>query len=114
MTYAKAAVAVVVAALGAIVTALGTGGGTFSTVDGKHWVLAAVAVLGSGAVTWLVENSTHPYIKAVVAFLSAGFGAAAVALNDNHISQAEWVTIASAAVLALAGVYQVRNTSANV
>lgn len=110
MTYAKALIAIVVAALGALVTALGTGGGTFSTVDGRHWVLAAVAVLGSGGVTWLVENgAAHMYIKAVVAFLSAGFGAAAIALNDNHISQAEWVTIAMAAVVALAGVYQVSN-----
>lgn len=111
-SYAKAGLAILIAAGGAIIQALGTGGGTFSSVDARHWVLAAVAVLGSGAVVALVENSTHPYIKAVVAGLTAGFAAAAIALNDNHISQAEWVTIAMAAVVAYAGVYQIRNTPA--
>ncbi len=108
--YMKAALAIVIAALGAIVQALGTGGGTFSTVDGKHWVFAIIAVLGSGAVVAVVENSTHPYIKATSAGLTAGFAAAAIALNDNHISQAEWVTIAMAAVVAYTGVYQIKNT----
>lgn len=110
MTIAKAVMATLVAIGGALVTALGTGGGTFSTVDGRHWVLALIAVLGSGAITWWTENGPwHPYIKAVVAFLTAGFGAAAIALNDNHISQAEWVTIAMAAIIALAAVFQTAN-----
>jgi hypothetical protein len=110
--YAKEILAMVIAALAAITQALGTGGGTFSSVDGKHWVLAGIAVLSSGALTAIVENSTHPYIKAVVAALTAGFGAAAIALNDNHISQAEMVTIVMAAVVAYAGVYQITGARA--
>ena len=111
--YAKAIIAIVIAAGGALVTALGTGGGTFGSVDGKHWLYAAIAVLGSGGIVWLTENgAAHLYIKAVVAFLSAGFGSLAIALNDNHVSQAEWVTAAVAAVVALAAVYQVTNSPA--
>jgi hypothetical protein len=110
--YAKAILAAVIAAGGALITALGTGGGTFHSVDGKHWLIAALAVLGSGGITWLTTNgSVHPYIKAVVAFLSAGFGSAVIALNDNLITQPEWITIAMASVVALAGVYQISNSA---
>jgi hypothetical protein len=108
--YAKAILAIVIAAGGALFTAVSTGGGTFSSVDGKHWLVAAIAVLGSGGVTWLCANGPdHQYIKSVVAFLSAGFGAAVIALNDNHITQPEWITIAMASVVALAGVFQISN-----
>jgi hypothetical protein len=113
MTSAKAAVAIIIATAGALVTALGTGGGTFGSIDTKHWLIAGAAILGSGGVTWFAENtSAHTYIKAVVAFLSAGIGSVVLALNDNVVTQAEWITAFSAAVVALAAVYQIPNLDA--
>jgi len=41
MKYAKAIVAVVLSALGALIVALGVGSNaTFDSIDGKHWLVA--------------------------------------------------------------------------
>lgn len=111
MNHAKALVAVVVAALGALVTALGPGGDKeLGDLSGQDWLVAALAVLGSGGLVWLVENtSAAPVAKAIVAFLTAGFGSLVVALDDNVITQAEWITAIGAAVVATGFVYQVPN-----
>ena len=110
MQYAKAILAVLISAGGALVVALGTGNNSFSSIDTLHWLLAAGTVLGSGGLVWFTENTAAaPIIKAVVAFLSAGIGSLVVALNDNVITQAEWITAFTAAVTATGFVYQVAN-----
>lgn len=112
MSSLKALLAVLISAAGAIVVALGTGNnGTLSSIDTTHWLLAAASVLGSGGVVWFCQNGPwHTYIKTVVAFLSAGVASLVMALNDNHITQAEWVTAFIAAVTATGFVYQATNT----
>jgi drug/metabolite transporter (DMT)-like permease len=112
MTILKAVVAIVVSAAGALVVALGTGNaGTLSSLDTTHWLLAVGTVLGSGGIVWFTENgAAAPAIKAVVAFLSAGVASLVTALNDNTITQAEWLVAFVAAVTATGIVYQVRNT----
>lgn len=110
MNYLKAFLAVVVSAAGALAVALGTGNTDIGDLDTKSWLVAALAVIGSGGVVWLTENGpAAPAIKAVMAFLSAGLGALVLALDDNHINQAEWLTAFSAAVLATGLVYQATN-----
>ena len=52
------------------------------------------------------------YMKAFVGAAVAGLGALAVALEDNHVNMQEWVTVASAFMVALAAVYQVPNVKA--
>ena len=110
MTYLKAFLAVVVSAAGALVVALGTGNTDISNIDTKSWLVTALAVLGSGGIVWLTENGPwHTYIKTVMAFLSAGIGSLVIALDDNHINQAEWLTAFSAAVVATGFVFQASN-----
>lgn len=110
MTVIKAVLAIVVSALGAVTIALGTGNTDIGDIDTKSWLVAALAVIGSGGVVWLTENGpAAPAIKAVMAFLSAGLGALVLALDDNVISQAEWLTAFSAAIVATGFVYQIRN-----
>lgn len=113
MPYAKAVLAVVVSAIGALVVALGTTStGDIGDIDTKSWLLAGAAVLGSGALVWLVQNIPSVaggVAKAIVAFLSAGIASLVIALDDNLISQAEWLTALSAAVAATGLVYQITN-----
>lgn len=111
MTALKAIVATVVAAAGALVVALGTGNsGGIGSLDTTHWLLAAGTILGSGGIVWFTQNGpAHQYIKTVVAFLSAGIASLVVALNDNVISQSEWLVAFVAAVTATGLVYQVTN-----
>lgn len=110
MTVAKALVTILVSAGGALVTALGPGANSISNLDGTHWLLAVGSVLGSGGVVWFCQNGPwHEYIKTVVAFLSAGIASLVVALNDNVITQAEWIIAFTAAVTATGLVFQVSN-----
>lgn len=102
----KAIMAIIIAGLGALITALSTGGGTFSSVDTKHWLVALGTVLGSGIFVGIIENNPHLWIKAVMAGLTGGIGSLVIALNDNHITQIEWVTAFSVAATALLAVYQ--------
>lgn len=114
MPYLKAVIAAVVSAAGALIVALGTGNDqSIGDLGWRHWLTAALAVLGSGGIVWFTENGPwHAYIKTVVAFLSAGIASLVVALNDGHITQAEWLVAFSAAVTATGLVYQAKNTSA--
>lgn len=106
----KAIVAIVVSALGAVVIALGTGATDFDDIDTKSWLVALLAVLGSGGMVWLTENGpAAPAIKAVMAFLSAGVAALVLALDDDVISRAEQLTALAAAIIATGFVYQVSN-----
>lgn len=112
MNALKAVVAIVVSAAGALVVALGTGNNMgLGDLDTQHWLLAIGTVLGSGGVVWLTQNGpAHPYIKASVAFLSAGVASLVVALNDSHVTQAEMLVAFVAAVSATGLVYQARNS----
>jgi hypothetical protein len=114
MPYAKALIAIVVSAVGAIVTALGTSPEqSFSTLSTLQWIVAIGSVLASGGVVWFAQNGpAHQYIKAVVGFLSAGIASLVVALGDGVISQAEWLTAFGAAVVAVTVVFQVANKPA--
>jgi len=107
----KAFLAVVVSAAGALVVALGTGATDFSDIDTQSWLIAAGTVLGSGGLVWFTENGpAAPAIKAMISFLSAGVASLVIALDDSHISQAEYLTAFSAAVVATGFVYQAKNT----
>lgn len=114
MLYLKAILAVVVSAAGALVVALGTGNTDIGDLDSKSWLIAALAVLGSGGLVWLTENGPwHAYIKTVMAFLTAGIAALVLALDDDVVTQAEWLTAFSAAVVATGFVYQAANSDSS-
>jgi hypothetical protein len=111
MNSLKAVVAIIVSAAGALITALGPPGNTIGDLDAKHWLIAIATVLGSGGLVWFAENGpAAPAIKAVLAFLSAGIASLVVALDDNHITQAEWLIAFVAAITATGLVYQVTNS----
>lgn len=108
--YLKAIAAVVIAAVGALVVALGTGNTDFGDISGKSWLIALATVLASGAVVWWTENGpAAPAIKAIVGFLSAGVGALVIALEDDVLTRAEQLTAFGVAVAALAAVFQLTN-----
>jgi hypothetical protein len=108
--YVKALLAVVVSAGGAIIVALGTGNTDFSDIDTKSWLIALLAVFGSGGLVWFTENGpAAPAIKAVLAFLSAGVASLVLSLDDDVITRAEYLTAFVAAVVATGFVYQVPN-----
>lgn len=50
--------------------------------------------------------------KALVATLVAGLGALSTAMVDDRVTQGEWVTVATAAVVALGAVWGVPNRGA--
>jgi len=109
--YIKAILAVVVSAGGALIVALGTGNTDFSDIDTQSWLIAALAVLGSGGLVWFTENGpAAPAIKATLAFLTAGVSSLVISLDDNLITRAEYLTAFVAAVVATGFVYQVPNT----
>lgn len=109
--YAKAILAIIVSALGAIVVALGTGKTDFGDISTKSWLIALLAVVGSGGMVWLTENGpAAPAIKAVMAFLTAGIGSLVLALDDDVLTRAEQLTALAAAVVATGFVYQLSNS----
>lgn len=111
MNWQKALVSTIVSAVGALVVGLGTGNdSTLGNLSTATWLIAIGSVLGSGGIVWFCENGPwHTYIKTVVAFLSAGIASLATALDDHHITQAEWLVAFAAAVTATGLVFQVTN-----
>lgn len=108
--YLKALLAILVSALGAATVALGTGATDFEDISTKNWLIAALAVLGSGGMVWLTENGpAAPAIKAIMAFLTAGIGSVVLALDDDVLTRAEQLTALAAAIVATGFVYQVTN-----
>lgn len=108
--YFKALIALAVAVVAALVTALGTGATDFGDIDTTTWLTTAGAVLGSGALVWWVENIpgvAGGIIKAVVAGLGASVAALVTALDDDILTRAEQLTALSAFLVALSAVYQV-------
>lgn len=113
MPYAKALLAIVVSAVGALVVALGPGNNHIGDLSTRSWLIAIGTVLGGGGLVWFAENvsgAAGGIIKTVLAFLSAGISSLVVALDDNVISQTEMLTAFSVAVVATGLVYQVANT----
>jgi hypothetical protein len=114
MKYAKATIATLVAIGAALMTALGTSPQqNLSHLDTKTWLVAGAAILASGAMTWWTENVpglAGGIIKAVVASAGAFITVLVTAYSDNFVSQAELIGAVSAALVALAAVYQVKNT----
>jgi hypothetical protein len=111
--YAKAVIATIVAIAAALVTALGTSPQqNLSHFDTKDWLLVIGAILASGAITWWTQNVpgvAGQIIKAVVASAGAFVTALIAAYADNIVTQAELIGAISAALVALAAVYQVAN-----
>ena len=106
----KAVVALGMATLGALITALGPGSNSLGDLDGKTWLVTVGAILGSGALVYVVENVTGVaggVAKALQAFGTTGIASLVVALNDGVITQGEWLTAASVAIAASGIVYQV-------
>ena len=111
MKYAKAVVAIIVSAVGALITAVGPGG-SLSDLNTNHWLVVIATVLGSGGLTWLVANIPGVLggaAKAIVGFLSAGVASLVVATQAGGITTYELLVAFSAALVAGAGVYQVKN-----
>lgn len=108
-TLAKAVVSTVIAFAGALIVGLGTGNnGSLSDLSVQTWLIAAGTALASGGVVHYCENGpAAPTIKTVVAFLSAGVASLVTALDDHHITQAEYLVAFVAAVTATGFVYQV-------
>lgn len=112
----KALAAIVVSAVGALITGLAGFGSDASLgdLDAKTWLIAAGTVLGSGGMVVVVENIhgiAGGVMKAIIAFLTAGVASLVVALDDKVITQAEWLTAFSAAAVATGFVYQLTDKS---
>ncbi len=111
--YAKAVIATLIAVAAALVTALGTSPQqNLSHLDTRTWLLVVGAILGSGAITWWTTNVpglAGGIIKAVVASAAAFVTALFTAYADNIVTQAELIGAISAALVALAAVYQISN-----
>ena len=108
--YVKAGIALVLAILAALVSALGTGTTDFGDLDTQTWLIALGTVLASGALVAFVENIpglAGGIIKAVVAAFGAAIASLIPALDDRVLSTVEQVTAISAFVAALALVYQI-------
>jgi peptidoglycan/LPS O-acetylase OafA/YrhL len=108
----KALLTLLVSAAGALITAIATtSSGSVSDVDAKNWLIALASVLGSSAIVWWVENIHGTWggvAKAILSFLGAGVASLVIALDDNVISQAEWLTAFATAVVATGLVYQTK------
>lgn len=111
--YLKAATAVVVSAIGALVVALGTGATDFADISTESWLIAIGAVLASGGLVWFTENGpAAPIIKAVMGGLTAGVASLTVALDDDVLTRAEQLSALGAFIVGLGFVYQLPNTAA--
>lgn len=112
--YAKTLVALVVAAAGALVTALGPGDMSLGDLSTKSWVEAIIAVLGSAVFVHALDNipgGVGQVAKALAAAATAGLGAFLLAIADEsaagaNVTQSEWLGVFITAVLATGFVYQ--------
>lgn len=117
--YAKTTVALLIAAAGALVTALGPGDMSLGDLSTKSWIEAALAVIGSAAAVHLVDNFAGvagSIAKAVAAAATAGLGALLLAMADEsaagaNITQSEWLGVFITAALATGFVYQTTETN---
>lgn len=107
----KAVAALVMATLGALITALGVGDdASLADLDAKTWLVAIATIVGSGALVYVVENVlgiAGGVAKAVQALMTTGIASLVVALDDGHVTQAELLTAIVVAVTASGLVYQI-------
>jgi len=101
--YAKA----ILAAAVAIVAGLGTG-----IEDGALTTTDIVTAIVAGATALAVVWASHPLVKWLWGAAIAGASAFAVAVQDDAVTYAEWITIAAAVVGSLYLIYTTANTSA--
>lgn len=111
--YAKSILATVIALATVLATALGTSPqqnlGHLDTVD---WLKVIVAFLATGAATAWVDNVpgyAGGIIKAAVATIGTFCTALITAYADQIVTQGELIGAITAALIALAAVYQVPN-----
>lgn len=113
--YIKGFIALVVAVLAALTTAL-TGKTDFSDIDTRTWLIVVGTVLASGALTAFVQNVTGlagGIIKAVVGAFGAAITALVTALDDQVLTQVEMLTALSAFVVGLSLVYEIPEPGTN-
>ena len=106
----KGLIALVMAILAALTTALATGATDVSDIDTQTWLIALGTVLASGALTAFVQNVpgvAGGVIKAFIGASGAFIAALVPAFDDRLVSQLEVVTALTAFVSALALVYQI-------
>ena len=107
--YVKGAIALAVAVLAALTTAL-TGKTDIGDIDTRTWLIVLGTVLASGALTAFVTNVTGVaggIIKAVVGAFGAAVTSLVAALDDQVLTQVEMITALSAFVVGLSLVYQI-------
>lgn len=112
--YGKAIIGVLVAFIGALITATTVGEINLGDLAAKDWAYAAGAALASGAMIWLVKNIpgvAGGVAKAVAAAASAGIATYLLAASETsaggeNITQSEWLGILSTAIVATGLVYQ--------
>jgi uncharacterized membrane protein len=107
--YVKGAIALAVAVLAALTTAL-TGKTDIGDIDTRTWLIVLGTVLASGALTAFVTNVTGVaggIIKAVVGAFGAAVTSLVAALDDQILTQVEMITALSAFVVGLSLVYQI-------
>ena len=107
--YIKGAIALAVAVLAALTTAL-TGKTDIGDIDTRTWLIALGAVLASGALVVFVQNVTGlagGIIKAVIGAFGAAVTSLITALDDQVLTQVEMITALSAFVVGLSLVYQI-------
>lgn len=107
--YVKGFIALVVAVLAALTTAL-TGKTDFADIDTRTWLIVVGTVLASGALTAFVQNVTGlagGIIKAVVGAFGAAIASLTTALDDQVLTQVEMLTALTAFVVGLSLVYEI-------
>jgi hypothetical protein len=107
--YIKGLIALAVAVLAALTTAL-TGKTDFADIDTRTWLIALGAVLASGALTAFVTNVAGVaggIIKAVIGAFGAAIASMVTSLDDQVLTQVEILTAISAFVVGLSLVYQI-------
>jgi hypothetical protein len=112
--YAKALVGILVAFLGALVTAVTVGNLNLGDLTLHDWVEAVGAALGSGAAIWLVANIPGVMggvAKAVWTAATAGIASFLLATMGQSaggaaVTQGEWLGLAIVVITATGFVYQ--------
>ena len=110
--YAKMILATVVAVVTALAAALGTNGQSLGDFTLQDWLTVLLSILGTGAVTaWAtnVPGIAGGIIKAVLATLGAFVTGVVTGYADGVLTQADLLVAISAAVVALAAVYEQPN-----
>jgi hypothetical protein len=109
--YIKAGIALLVAILAALTTAL-TGKTDIGDIDTRTWLIVLGTVLASGALVAFVQNVTGVaggIIKAVIGAFGAAVASLTTSLDDQVLTQVEMITALSAFVVGLSLVYQIPN-----